>query len=120
MSFREINLKEGMPYVDEALARLKTEIYSAKSGGESAVKFIHGYGSSGKGGKIKRAVHEKLAHYKVAGVVEEYVPGEEFTPFSGACRNLLIACPEAAHDRDYSRYNHGVTIVLLRRKGKLL
>ena len=49
MEVYTVNLEEGMPYVDEALEHLEKSLRRAKNGGCKVVKFIHGYGSSGKG-----------------------------------------------------------------------
>ena len=114
MDLREINLEEGMPTVDTAMTGMKFSLRSAKANGETAVKLIHGYGSSGKGGKIKQAVQVELAKMKAAGTIREFIRGEDFSPFSESGRTLLTCCPASAKDHDYSRSNCGITIVLLR------
>lgn len=114
MDLREINLEEGMPTVDTAMTRMKISLRNAKANGETAVKLIHGYGSSGKGGKIKTAVHAELQRLKSAGTIREFVKGEDFSPFSESGRTLLTRCPVSAKDHDYSRSNCGITVVLLR------
>ena len=52
---KTINLKKGMPFVDEALDTLSVELDLARSQGVKVLRVIHGYGSSGTGGKIKQA-----------------------------------------------------------------
>lgn len=114
MKLTVINLEQGMPYVDEALRRMNAGLRSARAGGAQAVKLIHGYGSSGTGGKIRTAVATELAAKKRAGEIRGYVPGEEFTPFSDSCRRALDLLPELQKDKDYLRCNPGITIVVLR------
>jgi hypothetical protein len=43
-----------------------------------SIILIHGYGSSGEGGRIKRAIHEALERNHYADRVEEYSSGKTF------------------------------------------
>lgn len=47
---RELNLELGRPDAAEALRRLAAEVEAARHLGTPAMKLIHGYGSSGRGG----------------------------------------------------------------------
>ena len=55
-----VNLEEGMPTVTQAQSRLIAEMGRARAAGAKAVKLIHGYGSSGVGGKLKISVRQFL------------------------------------------------------------
>ncbi len=112
MAYRTINLEAGMPTVEVARSRLSQELVSARAGGARALKIIHGYGSSGKGGAIKREVHSFLRQKKRSGVIREYVAGEEFSPFGASARRAVELCPELSRDSDYSRGNDGITIAV--------
>ncbi len=46
--YKEINLEEGMPAVDEAMTYLKMSKTSCKQNKIGCLAVIHGYGSSGK------------------------------------------------------------------------
>ena len=50
-SYRIVNLEAGMPTAADAMVLLGREIRLAKRHGLAAVKLIHGFGSTGKGGK---------------------------------------------------------------------
>ena len=50
---RELNLELGRPDAAEALRRLAAEVEAARKMGTPAMKLIHGYGSSGKGGRLR-------------------------------------------------------------------
>lgn len=102
-----------MPTVENARVKLDQAIRSAKAQRLTAIKIIHGYGSSGKGGAIKRDVQAVLARKLLSGSIRGYVPGERFSPFDPMARALLDKCPELSRDSDYSRGNDGITIVLL-------
>ena len=108
-----VNLERGMPSSGAALKMLSQALRTARSGGCSAVKVIHGYGSSGKGGAIRSTVLRELAARKSAGAIREYVRGEDFSPFEPAARRILDACPELSSDPDVARANHGITVILL-------
>lgn len=75
---REVNLEHGMPTVQTALSQLALELRRTRSMGCTGLKIIHGYGSSGKGGKIRVQARSRLARMKGAGEIRDYIPGEEF------------------------------------------
>ena len=75
-----INLKKGLPPVYEALQKMKHEISKARSRGFRIVRLIHGYGSTGTGGKIKQAVREELAGMQHRGDVKSFVVGDDGNP----------------------------------------
>ena len=101
-----------MPTAEAARSRLSQELISARARGVKALKIIHGYGSSGKGGAIKREVHNLLNQKKRSGMIREYVAGEDFSPFGAAARRAIELYPQLSRDSDYSRGNDGVTIVV--------
>jgi DNA helicase HerA-like ATPase len=96
-----------------ACSRLDNALLTAKMCGERAVKIIHGYGSTGSGGAINAAVHARLLQKKQAGVIREFVKGEEFSPFYESARRAVSLMPTLTSDKDFARQNDGVTIVLL-------
>lgn len=113
MNLYRINLEEGMPTVEQARMKLKQALRTAKARRYSAMKIIHGYGSTGKGGAIKADVQRVLAVQKRIGSIKSFVPGGDFSPFDPTARAMLDRCPDLAKDSDYSRGNDGVTLVLL-------
>ena len=111
-ALRTVNLELGKPTVEQAVTKMNQAVFSAKASGTRVIKLIHGYGSSGKGGGIRHGVHRELEAKKTEGIIKEYVPGDAFSPFSSAGRKALAAMPELSRDRDYSRGNLGITLVL--------
>ena len=110
---RSVNLEDGMPTVEEAVRRLHTGLQAARCDHVGTVRLIHGYGSTGKGGRIRVQVRAELGRLKRQGAIRDYVPGEEFGPFSEAGRRLVSRYPQLARDRDYGRENQGITMVVL-------
>lgn len=113
MNCRIVNLEQGMPTVEMARSRLNNALQTARMSGYKTVKVIHGYGSSGKGGAIKADVQKLLAQKQRIGAIKGYVKGEDFSPFNETSRQLTARYPDLTKDRDYSRSNDGITIVLL-------
>ena len=108
-----LNLEEGMPLVEEALDRMNMGLQEMRASGIRAVKLIHGYGSTGRGGKICAGVRKELAEMKRKNYIREYIPGERFGPLDAASRKLAEQDRGIVRDPDYGRMNHGITIVVL-------
>lgn len=109
---REVNIKQNMPTVQEAFSRLDTAIRSSRQLGYGAVKIIHGYGSSGRGGKIRLAVRRRLAEMKQKRQIRDFIPGESFSIFEEATRQAFLRCDDLRRDHDLDRHNNGVTIII--------
>ncbi len=112
-TLREINLEQGLPYASDAVRRLTFEIHHSKDLCCTVLKIIHGYGSSGKGGKIRLASRERLDFLQRKRVIKGYIPGEHFSIFDENTRNAFLLCPELRKDHDLERGNNGVTFILL-------
>ena len=103
-----------MPIVKVALGRLEMAlIQHGKT--SKLVKIVHGYGSTGVGGKIRTAVRQKLQSKKAAGDIVDFILGEEFSMFNSTTQKaLLLYHNELTQDRDYNRSNAGITVVILK------
>jgi hypothetical protein len=110
---RIINVEAGMPTVAQAELRLVSELRKAKAERVTVVKIIHGYGSSGVGGKIKDAARKVLAVRQREGKLQAFVAGEEWSIFTQPGRNVLDRCPELSRDSDLERGNAGITIAVI-------
>ena len=110
---REVNIKEGLPTVDEAIRKITYNIKSAGPLGVSAIKLIHGYGSSGKGGGIRTESRKYLDRIKTRGQIKGYITGENFSIFDEETRKAFSVCDNLRRDSDLDRHNNGITIVLL-------
>lgn len=108
-----VNLEEGMPTVEQAERRLISELGRALASGAKVVKLIHGYGSSGVGGKLRISVRQFLGTKKRRNSIKAFVPGEEWDIFCEGGRQLIEVCPELSRDRDLGRGNAGITLILL-------
>jgi hypothetical protein len=110
-----VNLEEDRPPVEEALRRCRSAIQGGLLRGDSVLKLIHGYGSSGEGGRIREAVRRHLAELTGRGRIAGFLPGEALTPGSAESRRLRDRMPgEGRSDPDLKRGNPGITFVLFR------
>jgi len=110
---REVNLERGMPRADQAVRQLTFELHRSRSLGFAALKLIHGYGSSGTGGRIRIEVRSYLSRLRTKGEISGFIPGEDFSIFNPDTLTAFRRCDDLRRDRDLERHNNGVTFVLL-------
>ena len=73
-----MDLEEGMPTVEQARLRMNHELQKARLDGCTAVKLIHGYGSSGVGGALRMELQHELRKAARDGVIRAFVAGEDW------------------------------------------
>ena len=82
--------------------------------GVKAIILIHGYGSSGEGGRIKWAIHDALENNRYSDRVEEYHFGEDVAFGSAAYHALLKRRPGLKpYLKRFKEGNAGMTVLLL-------
>jgi hypothetical protein len=112
-ALKVVNLEQDMPTVPLALSQLNDALRMARAEGFVAVKIIHGYGSSGKGGAIRTALQAELMQRVRAGELRAFVAGEEWRISDERSWALLRSCPELKQDSDLGRANKGISVVVL-------
>jgi hypothetical protein len=112
-AFKIFNIEAGLPTVEEARRLLLAELRQAKQSGVIAIKIIHGYGSTGKGGALRGALRKSLLRRKKEGLVTRVIFGEKWSVFEEDSRYAIDRCPELRSDRDLNRSNEGITIAVL-------
>ena len=110
---KTVNLKSGMPLVQEALQRLDRELSVARQEKATLLKLVHGYGSTGAGGDIRIAVQKRLLEMSQNGQIRGCIFGENWSKSEDAAWKLLQSHPELKSDSDLGRRNRGITVVLL-------
>ncbi|NTV91645.1 MAG: Smr/MutS family protein [Clostridiales bacterium] len=113
MKLSVVNIEAGMPTVEAGQKQLYFHIITAKRQGIKVLKVIHGYGSSGTGGRLKTGVHAYLAVKKKEGFIKDFIPGDSWDIFNQASRELLALYADLKKDRDLGNHNPGITMVLL-------
>lgn len=92
---------------------MESELRRARSEGVSLVKFVHGYGSTGKGGEIRIAVQQALIKRFQQGELRGVIFGDDWRISNETTWALLKQWPELKQDSDLGRENRGITIVVL-------
>lgn len=111
----EFNIKQDGPYVDEALERITDLLRKSLEIGVKAIILIHGYGSSGEGGRIKWAIHNALENNRYSDRVDEYHYGEDVAYGTVAYHALLKRRPGLKHYlKRFKEGNAGMTVLLLK------
>ncbi|MBQ6934038.1 MAG: hypothetical protein IJN37_06590 [Clostridia bacterium] len=114
MIYRTVNFELGMPAVSEIPKRLENEINLSKSYGVKVLKIIHGYGSSGKGGKIRTCLRRELDERLKKGSLKAVIHGEKFSIFDESTRGILYLDKAIRRDPDLDRANNGITLIVFK------
>jgi len=110
----EINIKQGSPHVEEALELLTEQLRKCLDLGIKAIILIHGYGSTGEGGRIKWAIQDALENNRYSDRVDEYFFGENVAYGSLAYHALLKRRPGLKrYLKRFKEGNAGMTVLLL-------
>ena len=113
-AIKTFNVESSLPTLEEARKLVLEELRKARREGVRVLKVIHGYGSSGKGGKLQHGLRKSFALRKKEGVIKGFIFGEEFSIFSDSTLTLLDEVPELRGDPDLNATNEGVTILWLK------
>ena len=108
---RTVNLEHGLPFVEEALERFERELRHAKANGAKLLRLVHGYGSTGTGGKIKARLSKLLPQLLHQNKIRNYVEGERYSNFSNAGNDLLSRYPKLRSSLRSDNENPGITFV---------
>jgi hypothetical protein len=108
-----INLEEDRPSVNVGLLRLDRALVAARAEGVPLLKLIHGYGSSGVGGRLREEVWKALDRFKRNGFISDFIAGEDFRLSNESSWELVKRDRSIKEDRDFGRANRGITIVVL-------
>ena len=108
---RLINLKDEVYNVEYALATVELEIECAKREGLTAIKVLHGYGSHGRGGVIRKALIPLLASWKRSKFILDYFGGDKWNLFDDDAKRILNKDKSIYNDCDIANSNPGITII---------
>jgi hypothetical protein len=110
---KTVIVKEGMPSVEQARARLNGELQAARQSGVKVLKVVHGFGSSGVGGDLRLALQATLRQMVTRGEIRECIYGENWRTSNERTWEVLKQMPELKQDSDLGKGNKGLTIVVL-------
>ena len=109
--YKTYNLKLDNPTVQQAIAMLELEIELCKKEGIFVLKVIHGYGSNGVGGAIKRQLHKWFIYAKNKGEILDFVKGENITDNNLVLKKMKEICPDLIGDFELLRTNAGLSLI---------
>jgi len=110
----ELNLKQGCPSAEAALDRLTRFLRRASELGVKVILLVHGYGSSGEGGRIKWVIHDALENNYFSDRVNEFYFGEDVVYGSESHQALLRRRPSLkGYLKLFKDGNAGMTVLLL-------
>jgi hypothetical protein len=113
-AIRTLNIEAGFPTLEEARKRVIEEIKRARREGVHVLKIIHGYGSTGVGGKLCHGLRKSFGLRKQEGVIKDFITGEDFSIFNERVLALLATVPGLRGDPDLDAINEGITILCLK------
>lgn len=111
--FRKVNIKENNPNVDYAMYLLDEEIKYSKGVGNRVIIVIHGHGSHGQGGLIRREIRNYLPQLKKKGVITDYVFGDNWGDLNESKKHICEVAPELIINANVRNINSGVSVVLI-------
>jgi len=109
---RIVNLEDGMPSLEQARARLGTELQRRRAARDFGLKIIHGYGSTGVGGTLRVGLGATLMKLKRDGQLRHVIFGENWRASDADAWAVVKQHPALKQDCDWGRGNRGITIVL--------
>lgn len=109
----EFNLERYFPTVEQGILLTNQEILRCRKQKIRVIKLIHGYGSSGVGGRLRHGIRRHLQSMIQTGSLRGLAWGEEFSIFDETTRQMLEAVPELRKDSDLERCNQGITMVFI-------
>lgn len=113
MKIEVINIKSNMPPAYLASVNLEIEIERLTKSDTKLIKVIHGYGSHGVGGEIKKEMLLMLKRLKNNKKIKDYFCIERLSEEKIKQIGLYQDFPELILDNELKNYNSGVTLVLL-------
>ena len=109
-----LNVENNKLTVNEALAQIEAEINALKLLNTPCVlKVIHGYGSSGNGGEIKKNLPRFLHYLKVKAKICDHTANSKFSPLSTKYKEYTKQFPELVLDSDLKNLNPGITLIFI-------
>ena len=107
-----LNLEKGRPTVEQARKRLIDWLKQHAREKHTAVKLIHGYGSTGTGGAICNGIRKSLKYRKKEGLIKDWIYGENWEIYNQKTIEFLDKDPSLRKDSDLNRKNYGITIII--------
>lgn len=115
VEYWKVDLERQLPTVEEAIAILDMNVRAGAAAGLKGLIVVHGYGSSGQGGQIRKAVRNGLETNFWADRVEEFFHCEDLGQGSAQFAYAVEHYQSLIRALRRGRFlgNHGVSALLL-------
>lgn len=114
MDIETLDIKSNMPPAPLACANLEIEIERLIKTETRLLKVIHGYGSHGVGGEIKKQMNLLLKNLLKKGVIKDFINCEKLSESYIQKKGLYEYFPSLILDSDLKNYNSGITLIFLK------
>lgn len=104
-------VKEGYPSLNKAFSNIKLVIERMISRKGGCVYVVHGHGSTGNGGIIRKELRRYFSAQVLNGRIKTVINGEDFSIFN--FKSLELKRKYKGLDNLFDRYNSGVTVIEL-------
>lgn len=109
-----LNIEKEALACDQAVALVEQEIEVLNLQKEIKIlKVIHGYGSSGTGGKIKQELSLFLQDFVKKNKIKYFIQNEKFTPAKKEYSFYTKLYPQLILESDLQNQNPGITLIFL-------
>ena len=95
--------------------KLKKKQNTAKKSDINVIIAIHGYGSHGYGGEIRKEIHKNLILLKSGHQIVDFIKGEQWSDNNPVYLPLTELEPELILNNQIGNLNSGVTIVWVKK-----
>lgn len=113
MEIIELDIKSESQTVSVAIAQFLVELDILKFSNQPLLKVLHGYGSGGKGGEIKRELNRTLEILKRKKTILDYINLEKWNDNNKDIISYKHKYPILMIDKDVIIKNSGQTIVII-------
>lgn len=108
---QELDIGHGNMTGREATESLARALDDVRAASIPVLVVVHGYGSSGQGGIIRKLVHTTCRDLQSQGAIRVWIPGDYFGASSDLARSLARDYPELKESPHWNASNPGVTLL---------
>ena len=113
MKVRTVNIKDGLPLVEDGKHLLESAVARARQDGVELIRVIHGWGSSGTGGRLGKACRRQCERWARESVIVRCCPGEAYGKGRLVTQEWIRRYPELKRSILTDTENYGITFVEL-------
>jgi len=110
---RRVDIGHGGQSVNQARTKLNKEVAISRRRGDNFLVIIHGHGSTGAGGDIRKMIRAQAHQMQRASQIAAFISGENLEEGNAATRSLLSQTPSIRELKEWQKGNQGITVLIL-------